>query len=338
VISPSELTIQIAKKHASDIGAQWTSTALTGSRALVIIPGTVNYFYNVEGKRLAQALRNLGCDVDVCTIESYEDQRYDWCFLLNIYEIDFAYANRTGLQRQIRNLKHNCERVVPTLLEAVQTKWFDDSYELMVESDLENILDMGFEDQRSQLSGNARQAYSFLFNGLTDSERQAANAITTTIEKRSIPWTFVGQATAERLALVERLVLDYDSAGFVYLVRHVPYTETGPHLTEQQLDQVLQRTRYKIWCSHHPYNYVESIRFRLALLSGCVPIKIVLNSQKIDSSAPFAGLMVEADNCVESIRSIDFQTARRSFVDEFCALRSLEASLLDLLTQWSERS
>ena len=337
MIATNDLTTKVADQSRLENGVQPTSTALCASRALVIIPGSVNYFYNVEGRRLAEALLNLGCQVDVCTLDSFPDQPYDWCFLLNIYEIDFAFSNRSAFLSRINKLKHNCAQVVPTLLEAVQSKWFQDSYELLAETDLANILDMGFEDQRSSLPESAKRAYGFLFNGLTESERRMALS-DFKAESRPIPWTFVGQATAERLTLVERLVLDYDPAGFVYLIRHVPYTEDGPHLRESQLEQVLQRTRYKVWCSHHPYNYLESIRFRLALLTGCVPIKINLRSQKIDNSTPFSALIMEENDCIERIRSLDFQTARRQFVDEFCALPSLEASVLGLLSQWGKQS
>jgi hypothetical protein len=320
-------------------GALWTSSTLCRFTALVIIPGTVNYFYNVEGKRLCEALRNMGCHVDVCTIDSYAGQQYDWCFLLNVYEIDFAHRNRQSFLNGIRNLKRNCRRVVPTLLEAVETKWYNDSYALMLEADLDNMLDMGFEDQRDGLSGNARRVYDFVFNGLTESERRTVKSSPAGLDaNRTIPWAFVGQATAERLSLVEQLVLDYDAAGFVYLVRHVPYTENGPHLTEKQLEQVLRQTRFKVWCSHHQFNYLESIRFRLALMSGCVPVKVLTHSQQIDNSAPFAGLILEEDTFIERLRSLDFQTSRQTFVNEFCALPSLEESLLNVLTRWGELS
>jgi len=316
--------------------ADSVSDALLCLDVLVLVPGTVNYFYDVEGKRLSEALTNLGCQVELGTLDSYTRRHYDWCFLLNIHEIGLSYGERAGFIKEIRKLKKNCDAVVPTVLESVHTKWFNDSFSLTVENELERILDIGFSNQGNDLSGDAQGAKRFLFNGLTNSERKAAKDALTGAE-RPIPWTFVGQATWERLRLVEKFVRDYDPAGFVYLVRHVPYTESGPHLNASQFDSVLQRTRYKIWCSHHPYYYLESIRFRLALMAGCVPIKIVADSQKPDASAPFHSLIFNESDCVERLRSLGFEAARQNFVEEFCSLPSYESSLLELLSAWEKR-
>jgi hypothetical protein len=306
----------------------------------VLIPGTVNYFYNVEGKRLAEALTNLGCQATLGTLDSYVERKYDWCFLFNLYEIDFAYRDRPGFLREIQKLKSSCNFVIPALLESVQTKWFNDSIQIMTEADLHTILDLGFENQQALLSDSSQYEYCSLFNGLTNGERQSVQSSPSAISpiERPIPWTFVGQATGERLRLVERLVQEYDPAGFVYLVRHVPYQENGPHLNGQQLNRVLQRTRYKIWCSHHPYYYLESIRFRLALANGCVPVKITAGTQNASPAAPFSSIIFNEIEWIDRLRALDFETARQDFVAQFLALPSLESSVSDLLCKWGTKS
>lgn len=307
------------------------------STALIIIPGSVNYFYNVEGRRIAEALRELGCEVSVCTLDSYEPRSYDWCFLFNVYEINHAYGNYRGFLQHMRDLKASCKRVFPVLLEALQTKWYQDSLQLVLESKLENILDIGFHDQRDRLKGLAPHSYRFCFNGLTRSEKESLSAAMTPASERPIPWTLVGQGTSERVSMVDELIRNYDSRGFVYLVRHVPYTEDGPHIKEAQFHSVLQRTRFKIWCSHHPYPYAESIRFRLALMAGCVPIKVNMEPQFDLTKLPFSSLILNKSDFVKELQDLNFEEARERFVEEFCALPSFEEVLHRLLQEEPRR-
>ncbi len=341
MISTNDLTTSAANLRIdTDSSAALSQNVLTGSSALVLVPGTVNYFYNVEGKRLAEALTNLGCQATLSTLDSYAERKYDWCFLFNLYEIDFAYRDRSGFLRQIQKLKSSCNFVIPALLESVQTKWFNDSIQIMAEAQLRTILDLGFENQQALLPDSSHYEYRSLFNGLTKAERLSAKSLPSEISasERPIPWAFVGQATGERLRLVERLVQEYDPAGFVYLVRHVPYQENGPHLGGQQLNRVLQSTRYKIWCSHHPYYYLESIRFRLALTNGCVPVKIIAGSQNANPAAPFSSLIFSEMDWIDRLRALDFETARRDFVAQFLSLPSLESSVSALLSKWGTKS
>lgn len=310
---------------------------LAHSTALIIVPGSVNYFYNVEGSRIAEALTELGCAVSVCTLASYEPQGYDFCFLLNLYEINHAYGDYPGFLQHMRVLKASCKRVFPVLLEALQTKWYRDSLQLVLESKLENMLDIGFHDQRSSLKGLAPHSYSFCFNGLTRSEREVLPVAMTPQTERPIPWTLVGQGTSERIGIVDELIRNYDSRGFVYLVRHVPYTENGPHINEAQFHSVLQRTRFKIWCSHHPYPYAESIRFRLALIAGCVPIKVNMDPSCDMTKLPFSSLILNKSDFVKELRDLNFEEARERFVEEFCSQPSLEEALLQLLREERRR-
>ena len=63
-------------------------------RALIIIPGTVNYFHNLSGRRLAEALATLGFTVEVSTLRECPQGEYDCCFLSSITESLFSSHRR----------------------------------------------------------------------------------------------------------------------------------------------------------------------------------------------------------------------------------------------------
>ena len=307
---------------------------LRGRTALIIIPGRVSYFYDSEGRRVAEAFRNLGGTADVCTLTQRPTQPYDICFLLNLSEIVHAHnGNVSFVMEQLAQVKQQCGRVALVLLESVRTRWFLDSFNLMQKAGVEVLLDLGFHDQREQTPLKARSAYHFLFNGLVESERQVVPSRQTPLATRPLPWTFVGHLTPVRFHLLKQLTEKYDRQGFVYLVHFTPVTETGPHLNQQQFHQVLQKSRFKIWCSHHQYPYIESIRFRLALLAGALPIKIDLFPPDFAQPVPFAELMLPEAEFVERLRGLEFAAARQRFVTEFCQLPSLENSLAQAFIQ-----
>ena len=111
---------------------------------------------------------------------------------------------------------------------------------------------------------------------------------------RTIPWAFVGQSRAGSAALVDHLIQAVDPRGLVYMPGTSPYTEKGsPHLNQQQFERVLRQTRYQIWCSHHPYFYMETERFRTSLLTGGVPIRIVHSRAEVPESTPLRYLIME---------------------------------------------
>jgi hypothetical protein len=96
----------------------------------------------------------------------------------------------------------------------------------------------------------------------------------------------------------------------------------------------MERARLQIWCSHHEHFYVESERFRNSLLTGGVPVKILLQSAP-GNGLPFARFMPMYEEFVEMVRGMDFETAREDFVQEFKGLPTLEAGLALALTELS---
>lgn len=310
---------------------------LSGTHILIIIPGTVSYFYDAEGRRVAEALRNLGCIVDIATLQTlqtmqtmqtYSARHYDWGFFLNLWEIMFANEmNRRDTLREIQQIKGFCRRTGMILLEAVEMKWFRDSWKLFQQAKLDVLLDLGFHDQSSSLPRQAKSSYQFVFNGLTHSEQAQGAAYIGAKEERPIPWSFVGHMTPIRLTFLEFLMTHLDSNGLVYMVHFSPVTEAGPHLNEAQYMRALSRTSLNIWCSHHQYFYLESIRFRFSFLTGSLPLKVEYYQHKHDPTLPFLHFVVNPDNAVETIMRMDFHATRDQYIQEFCALPSLEDSL-----------
>ena len=93
-------------------------------RALIIIPGTVNYFHNLSGRRLAEALATLGFTVEVSTLRECPQGEYDCCFLSSITESVFSNIDvADGLER-IRSLGNRCQVVFNLSLDCVSTRWY----------------------------------------------------------------------------------------------------------------------------------------------------------------------------------------------------------------------
>ena len=232
----------------------------------------------------------------------------------------------------IQHLKACCQQVGMILLESVRSPWFRDSLSLMQHAKLNILLDLGFYNQHQYASRKAQRVYHFVFNGLTQTEKQSIVGCALVSGDRPIPWTFVGHLVPRRLELLQRLIEDVDRRGFVYVVHFTPVTETGPHLNQAQLHEVLLRTRYKIWCSHVEHSYVEPIRFRLALMAGAVPIKVNMQPFDITEPLPFANLLLDERDFDKKLGAMDFEETRHKFVDEFKSLPLLETGLLKTLT------
>jgi SAM-dependent methyltransferase len=316
-------------------------------RALIIIPGSLNYFYDQAGQRIAEALTNLGFSADVRTLGEIADPvpRYDCTFVINIAETILAYSRRGADRHQARQLDPAEELLALTRLAAVraavggptaavqldcvQTWWFTHACELCDYVGIPTLLDLGFHDQSADLTPTQARLYSFVFNGLTESERESLDALDLTAP-RSVPWVFVGHMTEDRVRLVQRIMSEVDLRGFVYMPTLAPFTASGPHLNEQQLMSVLGQARYQIWCAHHSYFYLESERFRQSVLAGAVPIKL-LTTALPPGPFPFPDFVLDEETFPEQLRAMDFPAMQQRAIDEFKALPALEEGLLSYL-------
>jgi hypothetical protein len=281
-------------------------------RALIIIPGKVNYFYNLSGRRIGEALSDLGFAVDLCALEDCPDNDYEWSFVSNISEVLVAYGDEGEGLARLRTIGARCQSVSSLSLECVATPWYQRIRDLSERAGASLNLDLGMHDQSPFLERADRAKYRFVFSGLTRSEQRQLDALSEDDTARTIPWSFVGHTTPHRAALVDHLVQSVDPRGFVYTPVVSPYTESGsPHLNQQQFERVLERTRYQIWCSHHRFFYMESERFRSSMLTGGVPVKIIESRLDIPETAPLSYLMMELGDIEGRLTASVFPRLRR---------------------------
>lgn len=296
--------------------------------ALVVIPGTVNYFYNTNGRRLAEALGALGYRVELATAREARPGVRDLCLLTNIAEIVHALGGAAVAVGKVRSLVAGARRAAAVSLDSVMTNWFRWSVDLCAASDVPTILDLGLWDQRPLFEQAPAVDYRFVRDGLTPTETAAMDAAMADAgSPRPIPWAFVGHVTAERAAFVDELVRTVDPSGFVYLPPLEPIAESGtPHLDPRQFHAVLKRSRYHVWCSHHGHFYMEPERFRLPLLAGCVPVKVLTGGREAPADAPLRDLLVPLEDLPARVRSGDREALYRRLCEAY-RRRPLAANL-----------
>ena len=316
-------------------------------RALIIIPGSLNYFYDQAGQRIAEALRNLGFRAEVRTLREIADPvpRYGNTFVINIAETILAHGEKSEIRHQTGRLDPAEELLAlarladvraavggPTAavqLDCAQTWWFAHACNLCGYAGIPTLLDLGFHDQSADLTPEQARLYRFIFNGLTENERAALDLLDLTAP-RPVPWVFVGHMTEDRVRLVQRIMAEVDLSGFVYMPTLAPFTANGPHLNEEQLMSVLGQARYQIWCAHHTYFYLESERFRQSVLAGAVPIKLRTTALPSDPF-PFTSFVLDEETFPQQLRAMDFPTMQQQAIDEFKALPGLEEGMLSHL-------
>ena len=304
-------------------------------RALIVIPGTVNYFYNQSGRRFADALRALDFAVDVCMLKDVPDREYDWCLFSNLSEVLHSFGDEPAAIGRIGEIRRRCRALAACAIDCVGTPWYHRLRELGAWAGVPTILDLGLCDQGEALAAKDRQGYRFVFSGLTPGEVRTLDGLDRGDDPgRTVPWAFVGHVTSFRAALVDHLIQEVDTRGFVYIPPLSPYPEKGsPHLNQEQFEQVLGRTRYQFWCSHHSHFYMEPERFRTSLLTGGVPVKIVEDRRKTPADAPLGYLMMEPAEVGQLRSDHAFARLRRRFVQEWRRFPTLTEELSRVLAE-----
>lgn len=302
-------------------------------RALVLIPGTVNYFYNQTGRRVAAALGALGLTADVRTLGECPPGAggYDVCVLANVSEVLLAYGGVADGVGRLRALRGGGTPTLSLALDCVATPWFHRLSELSREVGADAVLDLGLCDQSAGVAPRDRGLYRFVFNGLTPGE-QARLAAPAPDAPRALPWAFVGHNTPDRVALVDHLVRHVDPGGFVYVPTLAQYREKGsPHLNEQQFERVLRQSRYQVWCSHHRHFYMEPERFRMSALTGSVPAKVVPAAEAVPADAPFRYLVMTPQELPGRLAVGAFERVRERHRRDWLASPTLAAGLSGVL-------
>lgn len=301
-------------------------------RALILIPGTVNYFYNQSGRRVGEALESLGFAVEVTTLEECSPGERDVCILSNVSEILHAHGHEEDGLARIRAIGAGCRAVFSLGIDCVSTHWYQRIRDFSERAGAGLILDLGLFDQSVFLPPEQRSSYRLVFAGLTPSESRMLDAMGEDEAGRTIPWAFVGSSTPARVALVDHLVQRVDTRGFIYMPSPAPYPEKGsPHLNQEQFEQVLARTRYQIWCSGHSYFYMEPERFRASLLTGGVPVKILEPGLRIPDTVPLGYLMMDASEIDGRLTERAFARIRRRFHADWRGFPTLADELARVL-------
>lgn len=309
-------------------------------RALVVIPGVVNYFYNLAGRRIAETLLSLNFDVDIREPRARDevDSQWDVCFLCNIPEILEAHESPERGMAELRDLRTRSRRVHSISIDCVATPWFQRLSELSRHVQADSILDLGLVPQRPPIAATKGPSYRFLFSGLTPSERRLLDELDDERAERPLPWAFVGHITEARASLVDQLTQEVHPGGFIYVPQLAPYTETGsPHLNQRQFELVLQNARYQVWCSHHEHFYMEPERFRTSLLTGGAPIKVIDRHQARPEETPFDYLLIPKSDLAR-LAVEDYPRLLRRFRDDWRGLPTLREGLDALLGGSKERT
>lgn len=303
-------------------------------RCLIIIPGSVNYFYNQCGRRLQESLLEIGVDVTLATLETYTNNTYDICIFTNIHESLFALGNEKEGMIHIQKLIASSKATVTIAIDCVSTPWYGKTDKLAKKLGIGKVIDLGLCDQSSMLTRDEKKRYRFLFSGLTPSEDTMVRSIDSSPGERKIPWAFIGHSTRFRVAVVDLLIQEVAPDGFVYMPSPAPYTEKGsPHLNQQQYELVLTKAKYQIWTSHHTHFYMEPERYRTSLITGGVPIKIMVSRDQVLPDAPFQWSMTGVDSIKSAMKGKDFSEMRTAFVKEWQTYPSLSQELESLLAE-----
>jgi hypothetical protein len=299
------------------------------------MPGSLNYFYNLYARWMAEAFRGMGLKVDLHVLDEVPQADYDFCILSNIGEIE--WANR-GLDPRTRlmAIRRRCRTLISFSADCAQTTWFQNNLAVARELGADAILDVGFVAQEVPELRQDGPRYHFAFDGLLETQASALGAVADEdLAGRTIPWTHIGGRNPKRVELTERLITRLSPQGFIYLPEPGPVTETGsPHLNSEQMERILRRTRYYVWFSKHRSFFMESLRFRMAWLSGCVPVEVVDDSADLPENLPFSDWVMREGEVAERLRTFRFRESRRAFREEYLRRPKLEDGLASLVRKF----
>lgn len=311
----------------------------SSQRVQIIIPVPGNYFYRLTGQRVGEALRSLGKEVVICGLHNIDEGEFDRSIIIHPSEIlhEFVNYQKSGdyneVYQRLGQIRKHSRQFDMLLLECVQSKWFKESLEIFRAIGMDRIIDLGFHSQLLNLEPKDRNRYQFIFNGLTSSESEKLHAMKPANDHHSIPWIFVGISSPKRLNLIHMLSHYFDESGLVYMLEHPePVRDYGPHISHENFRRIQQHTDFTVWCSHHDYFYLESERFREALLAGTLPIKVLYEPIPSNLKIPFNYLLTQVDMALATLRQIkdQYSDILQRFSSEFISLPHLNEELKKL--------
>jgi hypothetical protein len=79
---------------------------------------------------------------------------------------------------------------------------------------------------------------------------------------------------------------------------------------------------------------MESLRFKMAWLCGCVPVKVVGDVETLPDDLPFSAWIVREHQVIEYLRALRFTEARRRFREEYLHLPRLDEGLASMFRDY----
>jgi hypothetical protein len=304
-------------------------------RALVVVPGQGHWLPDREGGRLAEGLRHLGFRVDRLSFAELDEPcSYDLGLIICPPAVVEAAPSQKVAWQALGSVRRWCRTLLGVLHERLDTPRAASAFEIAEILGMEAIADLGLCAQSEHAPPGMRARYRFLHAGLTAGERDRARGLSAPGPERPLPWALVGHLASHRAALVDQLVQEAGTDGFVYLGTRTPVREQGsPHLSPSQLEHVLKQTRCYVWSAAEIRFHLESERFRMALLAGCLPVKVLFEPLTA-AGVPFHGCLVTRARLREVFHPDRLAVLWEAFRGEYLDLPTLEASLAGLLAEW----
>ncbi len=308
-------------------GASLASAVHPERRRALVVNSGVNGFFEIEGRRVAAALNALGIQTDLAHLGSRPGGSYDWCFVNNPLEVAASTGDAAAGLSALKALGADCGQMFALTMEDATGPWYSPVREATAQAGIATSVDLGLEPQPALAA--AEQSVRFLFNGLTQAEKQQARLAATQSTPRPLPWAMIGIQTPGRVRLVDALVRHVAPDGFVYLPTQD--ASKGKRLDETAMMHILTRAAYYIWTAQHNPLYWESQRFRQAVLSGSAPIKILPPGHQPRTDFPLACALVRQEDLPDPAALPPAAAHHRQVAAAYCALPSLEAGLAALL-------
>jgi hypothetical protein len=322
----ARLARQPAAERTQQVAFPLRSTAAR-LRALVINPGR-GHPGDAEGERLAEALTTLGIAADVAALGQTPAATYDWCFVNNPHAAAASTGDLADGIQQLTALRQRCGHCYAVITADVSTPRFPPVLATAQRAGLDDLLDLGLHPQGPVSDVPLR----FLCNGLTVREkREVMQQVSNRASRRPIPWVMVGMQTPARARLAADLVQHVAPDGFVYLPLDNPPAAPRRDLDAATLARILAHSQYAFWCSQHNPFYLESQRFRQALLAGAAPVKVLPSTAPVSSDLPLAAAFVVQERLPDQAALTPAAVLHERVAAAYCALPGLEKSLAALL-------
>lgn len=310
----------------------------THGRVLLIDDGDGSAGHDPLIRRMAREFARLGLDVELCTLAHVPPGRFDFCILDDLVAILARAGDEPG-RRQLDAVRRASDVILNFSADCVFSSRYQRGLVACRSLGVDRILDVGIIPQDVEAACRAGVPYHFVFDGLTHDEDGESNPDAAEHDRRFIPWAIVDRQTPERVALTSRLVSQVSPHGFVYLPGAHPHEKEGPRpLSLDQMDRILEKTRYYVWCGEHRQLYFESPRFRACRQAGCLPLKVVGDETVLPGDLPFRDFVVRERDVADRLRGSDYEAERRSFQTEYSRRPRLGEGLDSLMGELGGRS